>query len=56
MSDPNHVFAYSPQVAHKGEMLVELERILQVDLEHLRNRSFRRFIIKWNDNLDHEAS
>lgn len=56
MFDPDHVLAYSPQVAHKDEMLAELERNLQVDLKHLKNRSSRRFLIKWKDNLDHEAS
>ena len=35
------------QVVPEGEMLAVPERILQVHLQHLRNRSFRRFLIKW---------
>jgi hypothetical protein len=54
--DPAHVLLNLPQVAHEGEMLAEPERILQVDLQHLRNRSFRRFLIKWNDYPEDEAS
>ena len=45
-----------PQVVPEEEMLVEPERILQVDLQHLRNRSFRRFLIKWKDYPEDEAS
>jgi hypothetical protein len=45
-----------PQVVLEGEMLAEPERILQVDLQHLRNRSFRRFLIKWKIFPEDEAS
>ena len=43
VSDPNHVLPELPQVNHEGAMLAEPERILQVDLQHLRNRLFERF-------------
>ena len=56
VSDSNHVLLDLPQVVHKGEILAELERVLQIDLQHLRNRSFRRFLIKWKDNPKDEAS
>jgi hypothetical protein len=56
VSDPAHVLPDLPQVAPEGEMLAEPERILQVDLQHLRNRSFRRFLIKWKDYPEDEAS
>ena len=41
-----------PQVVTEGEMLAELERILQ----HLMNRSFMTFLIKWKDHPEDEAS
>lgn len=44
MFDHDHVLAYSPQIAHNGEMLVELERNLQVDFKHLKNRSSWDFL------------
>lgn len=37
-------------------MLIELKIILTVDLQHLKNRSFMRFLIKWNDYPEDEAS
>ena len=46
MSNPNHVLSYLPEVVSKGEMLVEPERILQVDWQHLKNSSFKRITIK----------
>lgn len=33
-------------IAHEGEMLVEHERIVKVDLQHLGIRSIMRFLIK----------
>ena len=56
VSDPNYVLSDLPQVVHNGEMLTEPERILQVDLQYLKNRSFRRFLIKWKDYPEGEAS
>ena len=56
ISNPNHVLPDFPQVVHEGEMLVELEKILQVDLQYLRNRSFMRFLIKWKYYPKDEAS
>ena len=37
-------------------MLAEPERILQVDLQHLKNRFFGRFFIKYKDYPEDEAS
>ena len=45
-----------PQVIPEGERLAEPERILQVDLQHLMNKSFRRFLIKWKDYPEDEVS
>lgn len=56
VSDLNHVLPYLPQVVHEKKMLVEPERILQIDLQHLRIRSLRRFLIKWKDYPEDEAS
>ena len=57
ISDPAHVLPYLPQVVIEGEILAEPERILQVSLQHLMNRSFRRFLIKWSkDYPEDEAS
>ena len=36
--------------------MAEPERILHVDLQHLRIRSFKRFLIKWKDYHKDEAS
>jgi hypothetical protein len=44
--DPTHVLPDLPQAVLEGEILAEFERILQVDLQHLRNRSFKRFLIQ----------
>ena len=45
-----------PKVAPEGNLLGEPEKILQVDTQHLRNRSFRRFLVKWKDYPEDEAS
>ena len=56
VSDPNHVLPELLKAAPEGELLAEPERILKVDTQHLRNRSFSRFLVKWKDYLDDEAS
>lgn len=56
VSDPNHVLPELPKVAPEGNLLGEPEKILQVDTQHLRNRSFRRFLVKWKDYPEDEAS
>ena len=56
VSDPVHMLSDLPRVVPEGEMLAEPERILQVDLQHLMNRSFKRFLIKWKDYPEDEAS
>ena len=56
VSDPNHVLPGLPKAAPEGELLAEPERILKVDTQHLRNRSFQRFLVKWKDYPDDEAS
>jgi hypothetical protein len=45
-----------PNAAIEGELLAEPERILKVDTQHLRNRSFQRFLVKWKDYPEEEAS
>ena len=55
VSDPAHVLSDLPQVAPEGEMLAEPEKNLQVDLQHLMNRSFKTFLIEWKDYLEDEA-
>ena len=37
-------------------MLIKPKKKLNVNLQHLKNRSFMRFLIKWNDYLEDEAS
>ena len=56
MSNSNHIPPNLPQVVYEGDTLVEHERILQVDLQHLKNRSFKRFLIMYKDYYDDEAS
>jgi hypothetical protein len=56
VSDPAHVLSDLPNAAIEGELLVEPERTLKVDTQHLRNRSFRRFLVKWKDYPIEEAS
>ena len=46
VSGPNHVLPNLSQVVSEGEMLAEPERILHVDLQHLKNRSFKIFLVK----------
>jgi hypothetical protein len=41
VSDPTYVLSDLPNAAIDGELLAELERILKVDTQHLRNRSFQ---------------
>ena len=55
VSDPNHVLPNFPRVVLEGEMLAKPERILQVDLLHLRNRSFRIFPLNWKAYPEDEA-
>ena len=43
MSDINHEFFDLPQVVYEGEISAECERFLQVHVQHLMNRSFKRF-------------
>lgn len=54
MSDINHEFFDLPQVVYEGEISAECERFLQVHVQHLMNRSFKRFF-KWKNYLDDEA-
>ena len=46
VSDPNHVLPYLLQVVFEGEILAKPKRILHVDLQHLRNRLFKRILNK----------
>jgi hypothetical protein len=56
VSDPTHVLSDLPNVAIEGELLAEPERILKVDTQYLRNRSFRRFLVKWKDYREEQPS
>jgi hypothetical protein len=56
VSDPTHVLSELPNAAIEGKLLAEPERILKVDTQYLRNRSFQRFLVKWKDYPKKEAS
>ena len=56
VSESNDVHPYLPQVVSKGKMLAKHERTLEVDLQRLKNRSFRKFLVKWKDYPEDEAS
>jgi hypothetical protein len=56
VSNPTHVLSDLPNAAIEGELLAEPERILKVDTQYLRNRSFQRFLIKWKYYLEEDAS
>ena len=49
VSDPNHILSNLPKVAPKEELLAEPEKILKIENQHLRNKTFRRFYVKWKD-------
>jgi hypothetical protein len=46
VSDLTHVLSELPNAAIEGELLANPERILKVDTQHMRNRSFQRFLVK----------
>jgi hypothetical protein len=46
VSNPTHVFSELLNAAIEGKLLAAHERILKVDNQHLRNRSFQRFLVK----------
>jgi hypothetical protein len=56
VSDPTHVLSDLPNAAIEGELLAEPERILKEDIQYLRNRSFQRFLVKWKDYPEEEAT
>ena len=56
ISDPNHILPDLPKAAPEGELLAEPEKILKVENQHLRNKTFRRFYVKWKDYPKEEAS
>ena len=45
-----------PKGAPEGELLAEPEKILRVDNQQLRNKTFRRFYVKWKDYPEEEVS
>lgn len=56
VSDPSHVLPDLPKTAPEGELLAQPEKILKVENQHLRNKTFRRFYVKWKDYPEEEAS
>ena len=46
ISDPNHILPNLPKAAPEGELLAEPEKILKVENQHLRNKTFQRFYVK----------
>ena len=56
VSDPNHILPDLPKAAPEGELLAEPEKILKIENQNLRNKTFRRFYVKWKDYPEEEAS
>ena len=46
VSDPNHVLPNLSKVVFNRELLAKVEEILKINIQHLRNRSFGRLLIK----------
>ena len=46
VSDPNHILPDLPKAAPEGELLAEPEKILKIENQYLRNKTFRRFYVK----------
>ena len=53
--DPNHILHDLPKVALEGELLAEPEKVLKIENQHLRNKTFRRFYTKWKYYPEDEA-
>ena len=45
-----------PKATLEGELFAKLEKILKMENQHLRNKTFRRFYVKWKDYHEQEAS
>ena len=56
VSDPNHILPDFPKAAPKEELIAEPEKILKIKNQYLRNKTFRRFYVKWKDYLEEKAS
>lgn len=54
--NPSHILPDLSKSAPQGELLAQLERILKVENQHQRNKTFRRFYVKWMDYPEEEAS
>ena len=46
VSNPTHVFSELLNAAIENKLLAAHERILKVDIQHLKNRSFQIFLVK----------
>ncbi len=46
VSDASYVLSELPKAAREGELIAKPERISKVDIQHLRNRSFQRLLVK----------
>ena len=55
MSNPNHIVLDIPKAALEGELLVEPEKILKIENQHLRNKTLCRFYVKWKKYFKEEA-
>ena len=49
MYDPNLILPDLLKKNPNGELLVELQKILKIKNQHLRNKTFCKFYVKWKD-------
>ena len=49
VSDPQHILLNLPKVVPEGELLDKPEKILKIEIQHLRIKMFYRFYMKWKD-------
>ena len=56
VSNTNHILPDLPKVDPEAELLAEPKKILKMDNQHLRNKTFRRFLVKCKDYPEEEAS
>ena len=56
MSDPNYILNDLPKdVFEKKKNSIGHVKILKIKNQYLRNKSFRRFYVKWNEYLEKKS-
>ena len=54
--DSDHIFFDLPKPIPEGELFAKLKKILKMENQYLRNKSFCRFYMKWKDFHEQDVS